>query len=139
MTLRLTIAAGCAAPSCAAPDCAAPQSNVSPAQRRIDLLAIEQNAWTVAARDRRLMVVGTRTELDWAMKNGQISVWAPSKIVLDAVDGPTTGPDDPAMIIYTSGTTGAPKGALHGHRMLAGHMTGFETYNDFKTGTTDEL
>jgi len=24
----------------------------------------------------------------WAMKNGQISVWAPSKIVLDAVDGP---------------------------------------------------
>ena len=44
-----------------------------------------------------------------------------------------TGPDDPAMIIYTSGTTGSPKGALHGHRMLAGHMTGFETFNDFKT------
>ena len=44
-----------------------------------------------------------------------------------------TSPDDPAMIIYTSGTTGSPKGALHGHKMLAGHMTGFETFNDFKT------
>jgi dihydroneopterin aldolase len=34
-------------------------------------------------------VVSTRTELDWAMKNDQICVWAPSKIVLDAVDGPS--------------------------------------------------
>lgn len=56
------------------------------AQRRIDLLSIEQNAWVLAARDRRCVVVATRTELDWAIKNGQISVWAPSKIVLDATD-----------------------------------------------------
>lgn len=40
---------------------------------------------------------------------------------LSSVD---TGPDDPAVIIYTSGTTGAPKGALHGHRVLLGHMPG---------------
>lgn len=33
-------------------------------------------------------------------------------------------PDDPAVLIYTSGTTGAPKGALHGHRLLAGHLPG---------------
>ena len=58
----------------------------------VKLLAIEQNAWILASRDRRCMVVGTRTELDWAMKNGQICVWAPSKIVLDAVDGPSAGP-----------------------------------------------
>jgi len=37
-----------------------------------------------------------------------------------------TGPDDPAMMIYTSGTTGQPKGALHGHRVLIGHMPGIE-------------
>jgi dihydroneopterin aldolase len=58
------------------------------AQRRIDLLAIEQNGWGLAARDARCKVVATRTELDWAMKNGQVCIWAPSKIVLDAVDGP---------------------------------------------------
>jgi acetyl-CoA synthetase len=37
-----------------------------------------------------------------------------------------TGPDDPAMMIYTSGTTGQPKGALHGHRVLLGHLPGAE-------------
>ena len=37
-----------------------------------------------------------------------------------------TTPDDPATIIYTSGPTGPPKGALHGHRVLLGHLPGFE-------------
>lgn len=35
-----------------------------------------------------------------------------------------TGPQDPAVLIYTSGTTGKPKGALHGHRVLTGHLPG---------------
>ncbi|WP_431270097.1 AMP-binding protein [Dankookia sp. P2] len=35
-----------------------------------------------------------------------------------------TAADDPAIIIYTSGTTGAPKGALHAHRVLLGHLPG---------------
>jgi dihydroneopterin aldolase len=59
-----------------------------PTQRRVDLLAIEQNAWALAARDDRCVVVATRTEIDWAIKRGQSVVWAPSKMVLDAVDGP---------------------------------------------------
>lgn len=42
-----------------------------------------------------------------------------------------TGPDTPACLIYTSGTTGAPKGALHGHRMLTGHLPGVEMSHDF--------
>lgn len=33
-------------------------------------------------------------------------------------------PDDPAMMIYTSGTTGQPKGAVHGHRVVLGHIPG---------------
>ncbi|MFM0337667.1 acyl-CoA synthetase [Paraburkholderia fungorum] len=37
-----------------------------------------------------------------------------------------TSADDPAVIIYTSGTTGKPKGALHGHRVLLGHLPGVE-------------
>ncbi len=41
-----------------------------------------------------------------------------------------TGPDDPAVLIYTSGTTGAPKGALHGHRVLTGHLPGVSISHD---------
>ncbi|WP_373635589.1 dihydroneopterin aldolase [Yoonia sp. SS1-5] len=82
-----------------AADVAAPQAAHALAQRRIDLLAIEQNAWTLAARDPRCKVVGTRTELDWAMKNGQLCIWAPSKIVLDAVDGPSASPRDAAALV----------------------------------------
>lgn len=37
-----------------------------------------------------------------------------------------TEADDPAIIIYTSGTTGPPKGALHPHRVLLGHLPGVE-------------
>lgn len=77
-----------------ASDLAVSQTGHGMTQRRIDLLAIEQNAWVLAARDHRCVVVSTRTELDWAMKNGQICVWAPSKIVLDAVDGPSAAPSD---------------------------------------------
>jgi dihydroneopterin aldolase len=72
------------------PDTPAPRTGHRMTQRRVDLLAMEQNAWMLAARDPRCVVVSTRTELDWSMKHEQISVWAPSKIVLDAVDGPTT-------------------------------------------------
>lgn len=77
-----------------AADAPAPQAAHPLAQRRVDLLAIEQNAWVLAARDARCVVVATRTEFDWAMKNGQICVWAPSKIVLDAVEQPSARPDD---------------------------------------------
>jgi acetyl-CoA synthetase len=42
-----------------------------------------------------------------------------------------TTPDDPAMMIYTSGTTGSPKGALHAHRVLLGHLPGVELPHDF--------
>lgn len=42
-----------------------------------------------------------------------------------------TVPDDPALMIYTSGTTGQPKGVLHGHRVLLGHMPGIELSQNF--------
>ena len=41
-----------------------------------------------------------------------------------------TTPDDPALMIYTSGTTGPPKGALHGGRVLLGHLPGFRLTHD---------
>ena len=42
-----------------------------------------------------------------------------------------TAAEDPAMIIYTSGTTGNPKGALHAHRVLLGHLPNVEMTHDF--------
>jgi acetyl-CoA synthetase len=48
----------------------------------------------------------------------------------DFTPEPTT-PDTPGMMIYTSGTTGNPKGALHGHRVVLGHLPGVEMPHDF--------
>ena len=42
-----------------------------------------------------------------------------------------TKSDDPALLIYTSGTTGNPKGALHAHRVLLGHLPGVEMSHNF--------
>ncbi len=43
-----------------------------------------------------------------------------------------THADDPAILIFTSGTTGPPKGALHAHRVLLGHLPGVEmSHNGF--------
>lgn len=42
-----------------------------------------------------------------------------------------TAADDPALLIYTSGTTGPPKGALHAHRVLLGHLPGIEFYHEY--------
>jgi acetyl-CoA synthetase len=48
----------------------------------------------------------------------------------DAFEPVPTRADDPALIIYTSGTTGLPKGALHAHRVLLGHLPGVEMSHD---------
>lgn len=58
------------------------------AQRHVDALALEVAAWEASARDARCAVVGSRTELDWSMRQGRISIWAPAKILLDSVDAP---------------------------------------------------
>ena len=50
-----------------------------------------------------------------------------------------TSADDPAIIIYTSGTTGPPKGALHAHRVLLGHLPGVEFPQDFSPKPGDRF
>ncbi|PLL11620.1 diguanylate cyclase [Tabrizicola sp. TH137] len=95
------------------PDEARPETGHKPTQRRIDLLAIEQNAWTLAARDDRCVVVATRTEIDWAVKRGQMIVWAPSKLVLDAVDGPQSR-DPVALALWLAEVMAASGIVVHG-------------------------
>ena len=95
------------------PDQPLPQTGHKPTQRRIDLLAIEQNAWVLAARDPRCVVVATRTEIDWAMKHGRSIVWAPSKLVLDAVDGPQTR-EPVALALWLAEMLAAERLVVHG-------------------------
>ncbi len=49
----------------------------------------------------------------------------------DSFEPVPTRADAPAMIIYTSGTTGPPKGALHAHRVLLGHLPAIEFYHEY--------
>lgn len=83
------------------PDKDVPQVGVTAVQRRINLLAIEQNAWVLAGRDRRWMVVESRTEVDWAVRQGHTIVWAPSKLVLDTPDAPIQhAANGPALALW---------------------------------------
>ena len=54
----------------------------------------------------------------------------------DACD---TGADDPGLMIYTSGTTGLAKGALHGHRVLLGHIPGVQFPHEFLPQPRDRM
>ena len=62
------------------------QTSDALAQAHIELLSVEQNAWMIAAHSDRCDVVATRTELDWAIKNNRLAIWAPTKMVMDATD-----------------------------------------------------
>lgn len=95
------------------PDLPRPMTGHRPTQRRIDLLAMEQNAWSLAARDARCVVVATRTEIDWAIRRGQSVVWAPSKMVLDAIDGPKSA-DPVALALWLAEAMAATGLVVHG-------------------------
>ncbi len=112
------------------PEATVPRVAVTAVQRRIDLLAIEQNAWALAARDRRCLVVESRTEIDWAIRQGRTIVWAPSKLVLDAPDGPLNhAGDGPALALWLAEALAAQALLMPwGLRLSAGSRVPVETF-----------
>ena len=54
------------------------------------------------------------------------SLWAEIDAASDRLIPEPVLAEDPAVLIYTSGTTGAPKGVLHAHRFLLGHLPSME-------------
>jgi acetyl-CoA synthetase len=83
-------------------------------------------AWVVADPE------GTEGLRDWLAMDGHGQV-IPEELLLSDTpfEAADTSAEDPAVLIYTSGTTGAPKGALHAHRVLIGHLPGVEVSHDF--------
>ncbi len=67
---------------------------------------------------------------------GVLDFWGSLEKASSDYEPEMTKAEDPALIIYTSGTTGPPKGALHAHRVLLGHLPALEFYHNFfpKTG-----
>ena len=61
---------------------------------------------------------------------------AQESMEFEAVD---SGANDPALMIYTSGTTGLAKGALHGHRVLLGHIPGVQFPHEFLPQAGDRM
>jgi acetyl-CoA synthetase len=66
-----------------------------------------------------------------AVHAGAKSFWAAIEEASEEFTTVDTSAEDPAIIIYTSGTTGNPKGALHAHRVLLGHLPNVEMVHDF--------
>lgn len=112
------------------PDKPVPQVGIAAVQRRIDLLAIEENAWVLASRNRNWMVVESRTEIDWAIRQGHVIIWAPSKLVLDTPDGPLNrAGNGPALALWLAEVLAVR--ALHmpeGLHLSAGSRVPVETF-----------
>lgn len=99
---------------CLAPSVPQPVA-ASEGARRIGLLSIEQAAWTLADEDSRFIVVGTRTELDWAMKSSLPTIWAPSHMVTAAVPVPPADAGDPVgLAAWLAGSLGASEFVVAG-------------------------
>jgi acetyl-CoA synthetase len=79
-----------------------------------------------------LLELKTIVDID-ATQNTPVTLafWPSLQQQPDSFEAVRTLADDPAVIIYTSGTTGKPKGALHAHRILPGHLPGVEISHNF--------
>jgi acetyl-CoA synthetase len=94
------------------------------------LVTDEANLPKIAAIRERLPDLETVFSID-RPGPGAWGFWQELGKARDAFEMTDTGPEDPAFICYTSGTTGPPKGALHAHRVLLGHLPGVQITHEF--------
>ena len=97
------------------PDTVRPKAGQDNSCQRINLLAMEQNAWALADRASSIKVVATRTELDWAIGQGNTVVWAPSKMIFDTPGSPLEKSDDGlALAVWLADLLEARTLVVHG-------------------------
>ncbi|TRM76425.1 AMP-dependent synthetase [Sulfolobus sp. B5] len=58
----------------------------------------------------------------------EIEFWDLIKSSSKGFEVAETNSEEPAQLFYTSGTTGPPKGVLHAHRFVLGHIPTFQLY-----------
>ena len=54
----------------------------------VSLLEMDQSAWLFAKYNEKFLVADSRTELDWAIKNDRIPIWAPYNMYSKVVSSP---------------------------------------------------
>jgi acetyl-CoA synthetase len=94
------------------------------------LVTDEANLPKIAAIRDRLPELETVFSID-RPGPGAWGFWQELGKARDSTEIADTSPEDPAFICYTSGTTGPPKGALHAHRVLLGHLPGVQISHEF--------
>jgi acetyl-CoA synthetase len=95
-------------------------------------IVTDEGGWEKLARIRdRLPDLKTVYVVGGHVPSGTTSFWDAVKAASPDFTRVDTSCDDPALIIYTSGTTGNPKGALHAHRVVLGHLPNVEMCHDF--------
>ena len=89
------------------PDTPPPPAATETARARIALLAADQAAWQLAAADPRLDVAASQTEIDWALARQRLAVWAPSRLLLAAVEPPDPDSGAAARALWLARQSGA--------------------------------
>ena len=64
----------------------------------ISLLRLDQIAWAFAKQHRKLLVADSRTEIDWAIKQNRIPIWAPCGMYSKAIGLPKKYCYNPSLL-----------------------------------------